>query len=103
MSADYVVELDGALGAWMSVEFRTDRREVADYAVVLLVEEDEQIETVRVYDGAHGENELHRYTRHGGKQAAEVFHRGTLGEGMRAAIKAIVRGYQPMIEAWRRR
>ena len=55
------------------------------------------------YDGAHGENEMHRYTRQGGKQAAEVFHRDTLGAGMRAAIEAITRGYQPMIEAWRRR
>jgi len=67
------------------------------------VEEGEQIETVRVYDGAHGENELHRYTRQGGKQPAEIFHRGTLGEGMRVAIEAIKRGYQSMIEAWRRR
>ena len=103
MSANYIVELDGALGAWMSVRFTTDRQEVTDYAVVLLVEEGEQIETVRVYDGAHGENELHRYTRQGGKQPAEIFHRGTLGEGMRAAIEAIKRGYQSMIEAWRRR
>lgn len=67
------------------------------------MEEGEQIETVRVYDGAHGENELHRYTRQGGKQPAEIFHRGTLGEGMRVAIEAIKRGYQSMIEAWRRR
>jgi hypothetical protein len=69
----------------------------------LLVEEAEQIETVRVYDGAHEENEMHRYTRQGGKQAAEVFHRGTLGAGMRAAIEAVKRGYLPMIESWRRR
>jgi hypothetical protein len=103
MSADYDVELDGAFGAWMHVEFVTDRRDVTDYAVVLLVEIGEQIETVRVYDGAHGENEMHRYTRRGGKQAAEVFYRGTLGAGMRAAIEQITRGYQPMIEAWRRR
>lgn len=87
----------------MGVAFTTDRREVTDYAVVLLVEEGEQIETVRVYDGAHGENELHRYTRQAGKQAAEVFHLGTLGAGMREAIDAIKFGYQPMIEAWRRR
>ncbi len=103
MSASYVVELDGALGAWMSVDFTTDRREITDYAVVLLVEDGEEIETVRVYDGAHGENEMHRYTRQGGKQTAEVFHRGTLGAGMRAAIETVKRGYQPMIEAWRRR
>jgi hypothetical protein len=86
----------------MRVELTTDIRDVTDYAVVLLVEEDERMETVRVYDGAHGENEMHRYTREGGKQAAEVFHRGTLGAGMRAAIEAVKHGHQPMIEAWRR-
>jgi len=59
-------------------------------------------DAVRRYASLHGENDLHRYTRRGGKQAAEVFHRGTLGEGMRAAIEAIKRRYQPMIEAWRK-
>jgi hypothetical protein len=40
----------------------------------------------RVLDGTvlmvveYEKNELHRYTRDGGKQAAEVFDRGTLGE-----------------------
>lgn len=103
MNREYDVELDGALGTWMHVEFTTEVREVTDYAVVLLVEEGGQLETVRVYDGAHGENEMHRYTREGGKQAAEVFHRGTLGAGMRAAIESVKRGYLPMIESWHRR
>jgi hypothetical protein len=103
MSANYVVELGGAFGARLVVYFTTDRRDVVDYAVVLAVDHEEQSETVRVYDGAHGENEMHRYTRHSGKQAAEVFHRGTLGAGMRVAIEAVKRGYEPMIEAWRTR
>jgi len=38
-------------------------------------------QTVRVYDGSHGVNELHRYNRRGQKQSAEVFHPGTLGGG----------------------
>lgn len=101
MSADYDVELDRALDAWLHVEFVTNRREITDYAVVLLAAGSERIETVRVYDGAHGENEMHRYTRTGGKQAAENFHRGTLGAGMRVAIQSIKHGYRPMIEAWR--
>ena len=57
-------------------------------------------QSFRLYDGAHGENELHRYTQDGGKQAAEVFDRGTLGEGMRGATKEIRQGYEAMIEAW---
>jgi hypothetical protein len=31
---------------------------------------------------------------------AEVFDRGTLGEGMRAAIEQVERGYEEMIDGW---
>lgn len=86
MSGGYEMLLNRAIPVLMAVEFKTVRRDVVDYAVVLLVDVDGKIETVRVYDGAHGQNELHRYTRSGGKQPAEVVHDGTLGEGMRAAI-----------------
>jgi hypothetical protein len=73
---------------------------VIDYAVVLVVKEQERSETVRVYDGAHSVNELHRYTRKDGKQKAEIFHSGTLGAGMRAAINEIERNYRSIIEGW---
>ncbi len=73
-----------------------------DYAVVLVVRDREIEHTVRVYDGAHGVNELHRYTRSGGKQPAEVFHGGTLADGMRDAIRQVASGYEAMIESWRR-
>jgi len=102
MSADYTRLLDRRLGAFMHVEFKTNRREIVDYSVVLLIAVDREMETVRLFDGAHGENELHRYTREGGKQPGEVFHPGTLAQGMRAAIEEIERGYQVMIEAWHR-
>ncbi|MFI5005135.1 MAG: hypothetical protein ACHQE6_08980 [Solirubrobacterales bacterium] len=72
MSAQYTRLLDRLLRVFMHVEFKTDRREVVDYSIVLLVEVNGEMETVRLYDGAHGENELHRYNRGGGKQPAEV-------------------------------
>lgn len=37
-----------------------------------------------------------------GKQPGAPFHAGTLGEGMRAAIEEIERGYGEMIEGWKR-
>jgi hypothetical protein len=40
--------------------------------VVLLLEVEGAIETIRVYDGAHGYNEMHRYT------AARTSRRGRL-------------------------
>ena len=56
---------------------------------------------VRSYDGAHAVNEMHRHNRGGAKAAAESFHAGTLGEGMRAAIVEVRAHYQEMIDAWR--
>jgi hypothetical protein len=84
------------------VEFTTRGRDVVDYAVVLTVDDEEdQSVTVRVYDGAHGVNDMHRHDRSGEKALAETFHPGTLGEGMRAAITAVRTGYKEMIDAWR--
>lgn len=100
MSAYYLRDLDHALGALLRVEFTTEGREILDYAVVLLLVVGEGIETIRLYDGAHGVNEMHRYRRDGGKQPATQFHRGTLGDGMRAAIAEVKRNYPTMIEGW---
>ncbi len=102
VSAYYLRILDQVLGAMLRVEFTTDGREITDYAIVLLLALDGSTETVRVYDGAHGHNEMHRYTRSSGKQAGAPFHAGTLGEGMRAAIEEIECGYGEMIEGWKR-
>lgn len=100
-TTSYWLELDRALGAWAYIEFTTGRRDVTDYAVVLLLKAGKHRETVRVYDGAHGVNELHRHTRRGGKQQAEIVHGGNLGVGMRDAIEAVRHGYRSMIEGWR--
>jgi hypothetical protein len=93
--------LDYEVGARVVVEFTTRGREVIDYAVVLTVDEDGEAVTVRVYDGAHGVNEMHRHDRAGAKAPAASFHAGTLGEGMRAAISAVRASYKEMIQAWR--
>lgn len=84
----------------MRVDFERIGREITDYAVVLVVKRDESRGTVRVYDSAHGCNEMHRYTRSAGKQTGKSFHSGSLGEGMRAAIGDIKFGYPKMIEGW---
>ena len=102
MSGDFTWPIDPARGVWLAVRFTTVRREVVSYAVVLTAEVGGPRETVRVYDSAHGFNEMHRHTASGGKQPGEVFHRGTLGEGMRAAIAECVAGYEAMTEAWQR-
>lgn len=96
----YTEVLDETRGVKLHVRFHRVRSEVTDYALVLVVDVDGQSETVRIYDAAHGFNEMHRYTRKLGKQPAEVVHRGTLGEGMRAAKRAIRDGFEEMIDGW---
>jgi hypothetical protein len=86
----------------MIVRWHTERGRVVDYAVTLTTLDTGRHTTVRVYDGAHGINELHRYTRSGGKQPGTVFHTGTLSEGLVAAQLEIKRGWAEMIEGWRR-
>jgi hypothetical protein len=61
MSAYYRRILDHALGMLMRVQFTTQGRDVVDYAVVLLRDTEKGLETIRVYDSAHGHNEMHRY------------------------------------------
>lgn len=102
MSVLYRRLLDARLGAFLRVEFTTRGREILDYSVVLMVDR-RGLRTVRVYDGAHGFNEMHRHTERNGKQAGVVFHRGTLGDGMRDAIEAVEAGYEQMIEGWEAR
>ena len=92
--------LDRRLGIVLWVDFRTERGKVVDYAVALLVVKAGRAETIRVYDGAHGYNEMHRYTDGGGKQSGVMFHSGSLGEGMRTAIGDVKRSHRGMIEGW---
>ena len=101
MNQRYREVLDYEIGARLIVEFATDRREVVDYAVILTVESEQGEATVRVYDGAHGVNDMHRYSQGGEKAPATAFHAGTLGEGMRAAISAVRTDYKEIITAWR--
>ena len=88
--------------AELVVWYLTERDEVTSYAVVLLVRDQDHLAPVRVYDNAHGQNELHRHTHTGGKQAAERHLETSHGEAMRAAIGEILARYDKMIEGWRR-
>lgn len=88
--------------AEIDVRFVTRRGVLIEYAVVLLVEEEERLHTVRVYDNAHGVHDMHRYNRAGEKQTAEAFHHGTVSEALQSALSAVRDGYREMIESWRR-
>lgn len=102
MSAAYWEEVDIVRGVWMWVDFRTARGDVVDYVVTLALETTDGMATVRIYDAAHGFNEMHRFTRSGGKQDGVEIHHGNLGEGLRSAKEEIKRSYRSMIEGWKR-
>ena len=59
-------------------------------------------QTIRVYDNAHGPNDLHRHTLTGGKEPAVTFHHGTASEALQAALASIDAGYEEMIVGWLR-
>jgi hypothetical protein len=61
MNHRYRDVLDYEIGARLVVEFVTDRSNVVDYAVILTVDDEDGAATVRVYDGAHGVNDMHRH------------------------------------------
>lgn len=100
MSGEYEVQLDDVPGAEMRVSFETEGGQVVEYSVVLVLATPFGVETIRVYDAAHGFNEMHRYAQADGKQDGVVFAFGTLGEGLRTAIEAIKQCHREMIEGW---
>jgi len=77
-------------------------RTILEYSVVLRVWRDGGWRTLRVFDNAHGVNEVHRYTRSEGKQPGRVWHHGTAGEAFRDAWKSLKESYKRIEEAWLR-
>jgi hypothetical protein len=80
----------------------TEHGEAVSYAVTLAAEENGELRTVRVYDNAHGEPEMHRYSRDGEKQPAEQAPGATASEGFNMALDLISSGFTEMIDGWRR-
>ncbi|HEU4392264.1 MAG TPA: hypothetical protein VFR04_01375 [Solirubrobacterales bacterium] len=101
MSAAYDLVLSWLPEVILRVDHTTERGEVVDYTLILLLATAEGTQTIRVYDSAHGYNEMHRYGRGAGKRTGVQFHSGSLGEGMRSAIDDVKRGFDEMIEGWR--
>jgi len=87
--------------AELLVWFVTERGAVISYSVVLVAQHQGAWHTIRVYDNAHGRNEVHRHTLAGGKQQAEPFLPGDFGQAMRVARGEVLAGYEKMVEAWR--
>jgi hypothetical protein len=81
------------------VRFITERGAVIRYRVVLVAVVGGEEHTVRVFDNAHGRNDMHRYVS-GEKRPAEEFSQASPGEAMRVAIRWAQQSYREMIDAW---
>ena len=81
----------------------TEQGEAGGYAVILVALEDGEMKTVRVYDNAHGQPEMHRYNRNGEKQPAEAAPGSNASEGFNMALDLVSKGFMEMIDGWRRR
>jgi hypothetical protein len=87
-------------GVRRTAQFTTDRGTLVRFSVVLSAWYDDAWHTVRVYDNAHGVNEMHRHTLSQGEQPAEVFHHSTASEAYVAAWRAVKKGHKEMITGW---
>lgn len=96
----YRINLEAGID--ISVRYTLDHNQLAVYAVLLLVEESGTWFPVRLYDNAHGQRDLHRYTEQGGKQQAEPLPENPPAQAMIEAIEAIKAGHEEMIRSWRR-
>jgi hypothetical protein len=101
MRREIEFEVEVGPGAWKRVRLLTERGRVSRYAVVLVARDGDDLRTIRVFDNAHGANEMHRYTRSGGKERGEVFHHGRAPEAAQAAERAVTDGWYEMVIAWR--
>jgi hypothetical protein len=86
--------------AYVRVAYLTQRGTLTRYRVVLVAWHADAWHTVRVYDNAHGVNDMHRHTLSGGKQPAETFHHGTPGEAFNVALATLSKGYEEIIGGW---
>ena len=88
----------------MSVDFTTVKGEVVGYSVVLLLSTPFTAETVRVYDAAHGFNEMHRYTPSQGASRMESSSTTVpLPRECKSPSMPAKHGHREMIEGWKRR
>jgi hypothetical protein len=94
-----------SVDAEIEVRFERDQGRIVRYAVILKARSQPggqgAWQTVRVYDNAHGDHDLHRYKK-GRKQLAETFIGGDPRSAMDFAIDQITAGHERMIESWRK-
>ena len=80
------------------VEF--DGRPLERYAIMLQLQIDGRWQTIRLFDNAHGDHDMHRYTG-SEKQPAERFAEGAVNEIAPQAIDYLIEHWEAIADSWR--
>jgi aspartate carbamoyltransferase catalytic subunit len=83
------------------IRFSWSGRPIRRYAVVLLVLDDGEWQTARLFDNHKETHHMHRYTLKDGKKDAEIFHPGPTNAAIPAAIRHLTDHWEAIIESWR--
>jgi len=89
---------------WISADTRIlvdlEGRPMERYAVMLQLRIDGKWQTIRLFDNAHGDYDMHRYTG-SEKQPAERFSVGAVNEAVPQAIRYLVDHWEAIAESWK--
>jgi len=80
------------------VEF--EGRPLERYAIMLQLQIDGRWQTIRLFDNAHGDHDMHRYTG-SEKQPAERFAEGAVNEIAPQAIDYLIEHWEAIADSWR--
>ena len=75
-------------------------RPLERYAVMLQLRIEGRWRTVRLFDNAHGNHDMHRYTGFE-KQPAEKFAEGAVNEVVPMAIRHLIDHWEAIAESWK--
>ena len=85
-------------GARILVEF--EGRPLERYAIMLQLQIEGRWQTIRLFDNAHGDHDMHRYTG-SEKQPAERFAEGAVNEVAPQAIDYLIEHWEAIADSWR--
>jgi hypothetical protein len=80
------------------IEF--EGRPLERYAIMLQLLIEDRWQTVRLFDNAHGDHDMHRYTG-AEKQPAERFAEGAINEVAPQAINYLIDHWKAIAESWK--
>lgn len=73
-----------------------------EYIILLLLERDGQLYTVRSFDNAHAPTEHHEHRYVGTAKQKPIVTQGSTNDAMHAAEAKLMRGWSDIVRSWER-